>query len=109
MELHSIEEVNNFIKNNELAFLYVTMPSCSVCQGLRPQIESMLEQYPHIKMGLIDASIVEEVRGKFSIFTAPVLLLFINGREYIREARIVHTQVLDKKINRLYKNVVDQN
>lgn len=105
--LHSIDEVNKFIESNKLAFLYVTMPNCSVCHGLKPQIESMLKKYPHIKMGNIDANEVEQIRGQFSIFTAPVLILFIDSKEYLREARIVHTQLLDEKIRRIYENVVD--
>lgn len=104
--LHSIKEVNDFITANKLAFLYVTMPSCSVCHGLKPQITKMLKQYPEIKMGVVDASEVEQIRGQFSIFTAPVLILLIDNKEYLREARIVHTQLLDEKLARIYKNVV---
>lgn len=104
--LRSIEHVNNFMTNNKLAFLYVTMPGCSVCYGLKPQIEQMLQQYPEIKLGVVDASEVEQVRGQFTIFTAPVLILFIDGKEYLREARIVHTQLLDEKLARIYENVI---
>src|SRR5699024_7332966 len=102
-ELQSIEAVEQFIQKNELAFLYVTMPNCSVCHGLLPQIEALLKKYPEINMGVVDASVVEKVKVKFSIFTAPVLILFIDGKEYLREARIVHTQLLDEKINRIYE------
>lgn len=106
-DLYSIEDVNKFIESHMLALLYITMPQCSVCHGLKPQIETMLETYPRIKMGTVDASRVEQVRGQFSIFTAPVLILFVDGKEHIREARIVHTQLLDEKIKRIYDYVVD--
>lgn len=105
--LNSIDEVNEFIQNNKLALLYVTMPNCSVCHGLKPQIEELMKKYPKIMIGEVDASNVEKVRGQFTIFTAPVLILFIDGKEYLREARIIHTELLDEKIERLYKNVVD--
>lgn len=105
--LHSIGEVNSFIESNKLAFLYVTMPNCSVCYGLMPQIEEIINRYPKIKMGVVDASEVEQIRGQFTIFTAPVLILFIDGKEHLREARIVHTKLLDEKLAYIYKNVVD--
>ena len=105
--LTSLEEVNNFIEENELAFLYFTTPNCSVCHGLKPQIEAMLAKYPKINSREIDASLVPEAAGQFSVFTAPVLLLFVAGREYIREARIVQTQKLDDNINRIYKDMVN--
>lgn len=104
--LSSIDQVNEFIQHHQLAILYVTMPGCSVCDGLRPQIEDMMEKYPQIEMGEVDASEVEQVRGQFTIFTAPVLILFVNGKEHLREARIIHTQLLDEKIKRIYDNVV---
>lgn len=106
-DLTSLEGVNNFIDQNELAFLYFTTPNCSVCHGLQPQIEEMLTKYPEIKSRHIDASIVPEAAGQYSVFTAPVLLLFVEGKEYIREARIVQTQKLDDDINRIYINMVN--
>src|SRR5690625_3951298 len=104
--LMSLEEVNNFVENNELAFLYFTTPTCSVCHGLQPQIEKMLDQYPEIRAAHIDSTVVPEAAGQYSVFAAPVLLLFVGGKEYIREARIVHTEQLNRQLSRIYENVV---
>lgn len=106
INLNSIEEIEHFITENELSFLYTSRPNCSVCAGLLPQVRELMEDYPEVKLAHINADVVPEVAGKFSIFTIPVLLLFLNGKEYIREARIVHMELLDEKINKIYKNVV---
>src|SRR5690625_7820905 len=71
-DLNSLEEVNDFINQNELAFLYFTTPNCSVCHGLQPQIEEMMTHYPEISTRHIDASLVPEAAGQYSVFTAPV-------------------------------------
>lgn len=105
--LSSLEEVNKFIEQNQLAFLYFTTPNCSVCHGLQPQIEEIMTHYPEIKTRHIDASLVPEAAGQFSVFTSPVLLLFIDGKEYLREARIVQTQKLNDNLNRIYTNMVN--
>jgi len=102
--IHTIEEVDTFIKENDLAFLYITMPNCSVCHGLLPQIEAMFEQFPRVEARQVDAAEVQEIAGRFEIFTAPVLLLFVEGKEYLREARIVHTVKLEEQIRRVYNN-----
>ncbi|HLS22592.1 MAG TPA: thioredoxin family protein [Pseudogracilibacillus sp.] len=102
--LTSLDDVEDFVEQNELAFLYFTMPNCSVCHGLKPQIEQMLKQYPEIKVAEIDASAVPEAAGQYSIFTAPVLLLFVAGKEYLREARIVHTAQLNEQLARIYEH-----
>ncbi len=101
-KLTSLEEVEGFVQENDLAFLYFTMPDCSVCHGLKPQISDMMAQYPKIQLAEIDASEVPEAAGQYSVFTAPVLLLFVQGKEYIREARIVHTAQLNDRLAQIY-------
>lgn len=64
----------------------------------------MLQQFPEIATAEVDTEVVPEIAGHFSIFTVPVLLLFVEGKEYIREARIVHTDALHDKISKIYKN-----
>lgn len=105
-ELTSMKEMESFIKDNDLSFIYVTMPNCSVCKGLKPQIETIFLKYPHVHTRTIDASKVTAIAGQYNIFTAPVLILFVKGKEYLREARFVQTQVFDEKISRIYKNMV---
>jgi len=105
---HSIDEIEQFIASNQLSFLYISQQNCSVCHGLEPQIKQLLENYPNIVARKVDASEVPEVAGKFSVFTAPVLLLFVYGKEYIREARFVQTAKLDEKLARIYENVIDE-
>ncbi|WP_087974439.1 thioredoxin family protein [Oceanobacillus rekensis] len=105
-ELASIQSINNFINVNELSFLYISRPNCSVCHGLLPQVQKLMEKYPEIKLGHINAEAVEEVAGRFSIFTVPVLILFLEGKEYVREARIVHMDLFEEKLDKIYKNVI---
>lgn len=105
--LTSITEIDNFTAENQLSFFYISQPNCSVCVGLKPQIKAMLQQYPEIATAEIDTIVVPEIAGHFSIFTVPVLLLFVEGKEYIREARIVHTDALNEKIANIYKNMIE--
>ena len=106
-DLTSIETIEAFISENELSFLYISRPNCSVCHGLLPQVQELMEKYPEIKLGHINSDEVEAVAGRFSIFTVPVLLLFVDGKEYVREARIVHMDQFDEKIHKIYSNIVE--
>src|SRR5699024_4316418 len=106
-DLNSLEEVNDFINQNELAFLYFTTPNCSVCHGLQPQIEEMMTHYQEISIRHIHASLVPQCSGQYSVFTTPVLFLFVKGKEYLREASIVQTQILTDVINLIYTNPVN--
>src|SRR5699024_1656403 len=108
IELTTIETAENFIHDNKLAFLFISRPNCSVCHSLLPQVQALMANYPEIRPGDIDAADVTEVAGRVSIFTVPVLLLFVEGKEYIGDARIVHMQLLKVKIDKIYKNLTGQ-
>ena|SRR5690625_1701113 len=105
-DLGTIEEISDFINTHQLSFLYISRSNCSVCHGLLPQVQQIMEKYPEIKLGHIDADQVMEVAGHFSVFTVPVLLLFVDGKEYVREARIVHMDLFDQKISKIYENII---
>ncbi|WP_010651862.1 thioredoxin family protein [Oceanobacillus massiliensis] len=105
-ELTTINHIEDFIGSHQLSFLYISRPNCSVCHGLLPQVRQLMGEYPEIALGHINAEAVEQVAGRFSIFTVPVLLLFVNGKEYVREVRIVHMDLFKEKLNKIYKNVI---
>ncbi|MCF6137260.1 thioredoxin family protein [Pseudalkalibacillus berkeleyi] len=101
--LQSITAVDQFIATNQMSFIYVTRTNCSVCHALLPRVREMLNQYENIHLGQVNADDVTEIAGHFSIFTVPVLLLFVEGKEMIREARFVQIEALDTQIGRIYE------
>ncbi|WP_085993518.1 thioredoxin family protein [Oceanobacillus senegalensis] len=107
-DLTKMKEIEHFIHNHQLSLLYISKPNCSVCHSLLPQVQELMDKYPEIQLGHINTADVEEVAGRFDIFTVPVLLLFWEGKEYLREARIVHMDLLEDKLDRIYKNVVGE-
>lgn len=102
--LTTLEQVESFMNENTLAFLYISQPNCSVCHGLLPQVERLLETFPHIHTAHVQTNELPAIAGRLSIFTVPVLLLFVEGKEFIREARIVHLDQLEEKLTSIYEN-----
>jgi hypothetical protein len=70
---------------------------------LLPQVEEVMEDFPKIKTGLVNAGKVEEIAGFLMAFTVPVLVLYADGREYLREARIVQVEKLRDDISKIYE------
>lgn len=101
-ELTSLEAAETFINTHWFSFIFVSRTNCSVCHALLPQVEDMLEEFPNIHLGHVNADNVEEVAGRFSIFTVPALLFFVDEKEMIREARFVHMELLREKIHKIY-------
>src|SRR5699024_12172495 len=63
--LKQLNSIENFITENKLALLYISRPNCSVCHGLKPQVQELMTKYPDIQLAHIDADEVQEVAGRF--------------------------------------------
>lgn len=104
-ELIEMNDIETFINDSELTFLYIGKPNCSVCESLLPQVKNVMENFPSIKTAYIDTEKTPKIAGRFNIFTVPVLILFYNGNEYLREARIVPIEPFKEKVNRIVEGV----
>lgn len=47
--LTTLEEAEQLIEGNNVAFLYISQENCSVCHGLKPQVKKVMDQYPKIQ------------------------------------------------------------
>jgi thiol-disulfide isomerase/thioredoxin len=102
-ELTTLKMVEEFLENHEMSFLYVSTPECSTCHAILPKLRELLDVYPLIHLGHINASKVEEVAEKFLILTAPIMLLIIDQKEYLREDRFVRFNILEEKLEKIYE------
>ncbi|MGK7378306.1 thioredoxin family protein [Planococcus sp. 1R117A] len=73
-----------------------------------PQVEEVLEDFPLIQAKEADAAQIPELAGFLSIFTAPVLILFADGKEMQRDARFVHIEEFREKTRKLYEGYYSQ-
>ena len=101
--IESLEEARNLIESGSITLLYLSRPDCGVCTALKPKVEQMLEEYPGIRAGYIDLDALPEAAGEFSIFTIPGILVYVHGKESVREARYVSMDDLESKIARPYQ------
>ncbi len=99
--VHSLEEIQTTINENKLTLLYISRPDCSVCHGLLPQVEELLEEFSSVVSIHADAGEIPEIAGEYSIFTVPVVLGFVEGKEMIRKARFVPIGELREQLDKL--------
>ena len=100
-ELTSIEAVKELYLTEPASVLYISSPGCAVCASLFPQIEPICAAHPEFRAGRVDLTDVPQIAGEFSVFTAPVVLLFVKGKEVHREARIVPIEPLKRKVEQI--------
>ncbi len=101
-QVETLIEIDEFLKSSDIALLYLSRPDCNVCKSLLPKVEGMLKDFPEIKSRYVDLDSIPEASGRFSIFTIPAILLYIRGKETIREARYISVEALRSSIERYY-------
>ncbi|HZG70734.1 MAG TPA: thioredoxin family protein [Chondromyces sp.] len=99
--VHSLDEMKSIINEQRLTLLYISRPDCSVCHGLLPQVEQVLNDYPVVTAIHASAEEVPEVAAEYSIFTVPVIIVFADGKEMFRKARFVPIEEFRSQLSKL--------
>lgn len=99
-EVESFQQWVEITQEHSKLLLFVETDNCSVCQGLLPQIES-LEKIYDLPFFSVNAAQVPEMAGQLFLFTAPVVLLYLEEKEYARFARFVPMAELKHRIEEL--------
>ncbi|TFE01785.1 thioredoxin [Jeotgalibacillus salarius] len=87
--------------NEKLSVVYISRNGCSVCHALLPKIQHVMENYPAVVFGHILADDYEEVAGKLTIFTVPVILVFSEGKELFRDARFIRVEEFRETLDKM--------
>ncbi|MFD1204331.1 MULTISPECIES: thioredoxin family protein [Sporosarcina] len=99
-EIGSFNEWNEKLEQEPQLLLFVKTDHCSVCEGLYPQVNALTDDYP-FPFYKVNVAEVPEMAGQLSLFTAPVVLLFHQGREMARFARFVQMDQLRQRLDEL--------
>lgn len=67
-----------------------------------------MKDFPMIKGAVVNAGKVPKIAGYLMAFTVPVLVLYVEGKEYLREARIVQVEKFREDVARIYEGVVGE-
>ena len=101
--LTSMKELDKEVLENPMLLAYSSGGKCSVCTVLKGKVKIMMHKYPKMKAVEIDGDKNPEITSQLSIFTLPSIIIYINGKEALREARNISLELLDEKIERLYR------
>lgn len=83
--------------------LYFTTPNCSVCHALKPKLKAwMAENYPKLPFVEINAVEEKELAENYQIYTAPVLVIKLEGKEFFRFSRAFSIGEVEQKLDRVY-------
>ena len=101
-DVQSLDELKQIITTRPFVLAYFSRPDCGVCTALKPKVSQMVDALDEAEAWYVNLDEMPEAAGAYSIFTIPGILLFVDGRETIREARYVSASDLEQSMQRLY-------
>ena len=102
MREYTKEEVKSFIEKDSISIVYFSGESCSVCPVIKNRVKAILENYKGVNIIDIDVNSNKEVSAFYNVFSIPVLILFIEGKESLRYGRNIDFMEFEKNLSRYY-------
>lgn len=104
----NLEELQNTMKSEMGVLLYFSGENCNVCHALRPKFRELFDaKFPEIKQIFLDSEEYREIALEYQVLSLPTILVFLDGREFIREGRMVSMQKLEEQLARPYSMMFD--
>ncbi|SFV49810.1 Thioredoxin [hydrothermal vent metagenome] len=99
-----LELIKKEIEQKAAVALYFSAPTCNVCHALKPKLFSALEQnFKELEIISIDVSEDQAIAAHYSVFAIPTLLVFLDGREFLRKSRHMSVDEVIGEIARPYE------
>ncbi len=104
----TLEELQQTIKQELGVLLYFSGEHCNVCHALRPKFRELFDTaFPHIKQIYLDAEEHREIASHFQVLSLPTMIVFLDGREFVREGRSVSLHKISEQLARPYKMMTE--
>jgi len=102
-EIESFEEFLKLKKEEPALLAYFSTEACNVCKVLKPKVAELIQsEFSNIKLVYIKSDKLPEVAAQNQVFAAPTIIVYFDGREYIRKSRNIGIGELQIEIERPY-------
>lgn len=100
-DLHILEE----IQSQTATTVYFKGERCSVCSVLEPKIKTLLaSEFPKFTfISIPESEAQSELRAQLRVFNVPTLVLFLEGKEFLRTGKNTSIMELAQQIERPYQ------
>ncbi len=101
--IDTLEEFYQATKHPAVLF-YFSHENCNVCKTLKPKVEEFISQnFPEVKLYYVDTVKSPDIAGQNRVFTNPVVLIYLDGRESHRFSRYFSLQNLYEALAKPYE------
>jgi thioredoxin 1 len=102
--MQTLESIEQTIRNNLAVMLYFSAPTCNVCKALKPKLVHAIEtNFDTFEIVSVDVSETPDISSRYSVFAIPTVLIFLDGREFLRKSRHMSIGEVVDAIRRPYE------
>ena len=102
--MNTIENIEQTIKENLAVMVYFSAPTCNVCHALKPKLLQELDKnFSEFKVESVDISVEDDIAPHFGVYAIPTVLIFLDGKEFIRKSRNMSVGEVMNEIRRPYE------
>ncbi|MFZ0388838.1 MAG: thioredoxin family protein [Calditrichia bacterium] len=94
-------ELKEHLKQSRLLVAYFSYPGCSVCRVLLPKVKQITGSCRNCSFVYINTQEDPETGGQYLVFTAPTIIIFVDGKESRRFSRHFSLQDLKDFLKRI--------
>jgi thioredoxin-like negative regulator of GroEL len=103
-QISDLAEFTGFIEQEPAVLAYFSTVECNVCKVLKPRVHEIVEQeYPKVKMVYVEINQSPELAARYTVFAVPTMVVFFEGREYIRKSRNFGLDEFRNELRRPYE------
>lgn len=99
-EITDVAKLKQIISEEEIVLVLLKSEKCSVCDAVFEQLGAFFIEGNDFKKYYVSIDKVASVAGEYLVFTAPTVLLFINGKEVERQSRFISYDKIKYQITR---------
>jgi thioredoxin-like negative regulator of GroEL len=92
-----------FLRAHPAAAVYFGSADCGVCHALWPKLVALCdEQFAHLALARVDIELAPALAARQGVFTVPVVVVYFEGKEWVRKAGAFAPAALAQEIARPY-------
>jgi len=100
----TLAQIEQTLRTDPAVMLYFSAPTCGVCHALKPKLSAAIEaNFDAFTLIDIDISATPEISAHFGVFTVPTVVVFLDGREFLRKSRNMSVGQVIEEIRRPYQ------
>lgn len=97
----SVDAIKQTIAEAPLVVALFSDFGCNVCLAITPELESLSEDYPNIKVISADVETIKALVGDYLVFVYPTVIIFAEGKETRRFERVFSMGDIEATVSRL--------